>query len=164
MIFEDTPKTSTTASSFLQWSVIETSNAQTNFEGWSRADVSKCGGTTVLGGHCHFSEEEITKTYSLPEHSWLRIAANYHMLDNWDGELGYMLLDGQMVWSQHGTTETSTGNVCGGEGEDRVNIPIYVTRPHTNHNVTLTFGSTLTSDPCHASFAIDNVAVYTRSS
>jgi hypothetical protein len=116
----------------------------------------------VFGGHCNFAAEEVTRNYQLPPHSWIRIAASYHMFDNWVGETGYLKLDDKVVWSQHGESKTHGVHVCGGESADKLNLPIYVTQPHSARNMTLSFGSTLPADPCNASFAIDNVVVYSR--
>ena len=40
--------------------------------------------------------------------------------------------------------------------------PIDTVVPHLNSNVTITFGSTLKSDPCDASFGIDDVMIYVK--
>jgi len=45
----------------------------------------------MLGGYCLFSYGEVTKTFGgLPNHSLIRITANYHYIDAWAGETGFM--------------------------------------------------------------------------
>jgi hypothetical protein len=56
-------------------------------------------------------------------------------------------------------------NVCGGEATDhKLSAPVHITLPHSGKSVELSFGSTLPadSDPCSASWGVDDVAVYIR--
>ena len=164
---EDETQTSSSSSSaeqtsFLQWEEYSVSTFEDSFQFWDRQDLSSCfeGGDQFLGGHCNFAGDEVSRTYVLPKHSSLRITAAYHMLDGWNGELGYMKIDGYMAWKHKSTSHSKGINICGGEDSDRINIPIDVDIPHTAGNVTLTFGSELEVDPCVASFGIDDVVVY----
>ena len=57
----------------------------------------------MLGGHCLTSDKELSKTFTrLPSHSLIRIKTNYHMIDNWEGEQGYMKVDDKNVWNKKG--------------------------------------------------------------
>jgi len=97
----------------------------------------------------------------------MRIKATYHMIDNWEGEMGYMNVDSQAnVWSQKGISMRSVQapNLCGNSnfGDQLMNKQIDKIMEHNSNSVNLTFGSTLTKDPCDASYAIDNVMIFIR--
>lgn len=47
-----------------------------------------------LGGHCLTSHINMTKVFNtLPKHIHLRINAEMHLIDNWEGESVFMLID-----------------------------------------------------------------------
>lgn len=47
-----------------------------------------------LGGHCLTSNVNLTKTFSnLPSHKSLRINAEVHLFDNWEGEEIFLYAD-----------------------------------------------------------------------
>merc|ERR1719261_1295381 len=90
-----------------QWRLVSTEDFSAQGVGWSRADVSQCAGVSMLGGFCKFGQGEVIKTFTgLPPHKQLRIVANYHFIDRWIGESGYMKLnigrDGSpvVVWTE----------------------------------------------------------------
>ena len=74
-----------------------------------------------LGGHCILSTDEVSKTYEdLPEHKTLKITANIHFFDNWEGENVYLKIDDQIVWFKSAKSSKSIAaiNICGGDGAD----------------------------------------------
>ena len=40
------------------------------------------------------------------------------MFDSWKGELAYMKIDDQIVWTKHGKTSDKGINICGGDYND----------------------------------------------
>lgn len=142
--------------------------------GWSRPVVSQCAGLHMLGGYCKFSSGEVNKTFSgLPPHSLLRVVANYHFIDRWIGESGYMKLNiGQdgcpvVVWSeQHAQQESKNGlSLCGQNAvpEGKFVSSVDITVPHHLESVELAFGSTMdAADPCDESWGVSSVEVYVR--
>jgi hypothetical protein len=92
------------------------------------------------------------------------------MLDAWEGETAYMKVDGDIVWSRKGESSVNGINLCGGEHNDAAfnmyclsNISaIDVTIPHKNSSFKLTFGATLTKDPCNQSFGVDDIMIYAK--
>lgn len=74
-----------------------------------------------LGGHCILSNDEVIKHYAgLPEHKTLRINANIHFFDLWEGENVYLKIDGKIVWFKSAKSSKSQHaiNICGGEKND----------------------------------------------
>jgi len=138
-------------------------------DGWSHGEITNCGGQHLLGGHCVEREiKDLTKTYNnLPPHTQLRINAKYMFIDSWDGESGYMKIDGNTVWVEsynHADGDSKKGiNICGNPTpERRFGRPIDVTIPHTGSSVTLQFGATTDEHSCDESFGIDSVMLFTR--
>jgi hypothetical protein len=157
-----------------QWRLVATEDFAAQGVGWSKGDVSQCGGVSMLGGYCKFAQGEVTKTFAgLPPHKQLRVVANYHFIDRWIGESGYMKLNigqggGQVpVWSeQHTQTEAKHGlSLCGQEDtpEGKFSVPIDVSVPHHEESVEVTVGSTMdSSDPCDESWGISGFEIWTR--
>ena len=92
--------------------------------GWSMNKTSTCQHqphNKFLGGHCVLSMNEVSKKYEdLPEHKTIKINANFHFFDNWEGENVYFKVDDQIVWfkSIKSSNSTVSINICGGEGSD----------------------------------------------
>lgn len=157
-----------------QWRLVATEDFAAQGVGWSKGDVSTCAGVSMLGGFCKFSQGEVTKTFSaLPPHKQLRVVANYHFIDRWIGESGYMKLNigqggGQVpVWSeQHTQTEAKHGiSLCGQADtpEGKFSVPIDVSVPHHEDSVEVTVGSTMdSSDPCDESWGVSGFEIWTR--
>lgn len=157
-----------------QWRLVSTEDFSAQGVGWSRADVTQCGGISMLGGFCKFGQGEVTKTFSgLPPHKQLRIVANYHFIDRWIGESGYLKLNiGQgggavPIWSeQHTQAEAKHGiSLCGQEAtpEGKFSVPIDASVPHHEDTVMVTIGSTMdSSDPCDESWGVSGFELWTR--
>lgn len=152
-----------------QWGLVHHDDFETekSLDGWSDKRTSKCknGGNAFLGGHCNFSFNEVTKVFkNLPEHSKLKINAAFHMIDSWDGEMAYMKVNDEIVWTKKGQFSPDKGlDICGGEHNDPAfNIPVDVTVPHDKSEIKITFGSTLDEEPCNESFGVDDVMIYVR--
>ncbi len=155
-----------------QWKLIYEENFEESIEGWSNNTISKCNGITMLGGYCIFSKGETEKIYDkLPEHSMIRIQANYHFIDNWNGESGYLKINngnnGEMnyIWIESYTAfEGNYGiNVCGGKmPEGKFSSPIDVVVNHNSDSLKIAFGSNLEMDPCDESFGISGIRIFVR--
>lgn len=48
-----------------------------------------------LGGPCVIADGEVRKTFTdLPPHTQIKVTAQYHFIDNWQGETGYAKIEG----------------------------------------------------------------------
>lgn len=158
-----------------QWQLTFAEDFASQGVGWSRTDVTKCGGVNMLGGFCKLSQGEVSKNFSqLPPHGQLRVVATYHFIDRWIGETGYFKLNiGQehspvVVWSEQHSQEMSKNgmNLCGQSAtpEGKFSALIDVVVQHTEDSVRLDFGSTMTeTDPCDESWGISGLEIYVRS-
>lgn len=158
-----------------QWQLVHSEDFTTEATGWTRNQVTQCGGVFMLGGYCMFSQGDVSKTFAgLPPHQQLRVVATYHFIDKWIGEAGYLKLNiGQggapvVVWSeQHSEQMSKNGiSICGQSQtpEGKFSVSIDVTVQHHLSDVQLAFGSTMdSSDPCDESWGISGIELYTRS-
>jgi len=155
-----------------QWQLVASDDFSTLGSGWSRDEITKCGGVSMLGGYCKFSRGEVSKTFAgLPPHKQLKVVASYHFIDRWVGETGFMKLDigtgdcAVPVWSNQHTQETVGASLCGNEAiaEGKFAAPVEVTVPHSKASVQVSFGSTMSAvDACTESWGISGVEVYVR--
>mmetsp|Transcript_67366 Transcript_67366/g.78156 ORF Transcript_67366/g.78156 Transcript_67366/m.78156 type:complete len:262 (+) Transcript_67366:42-827(+) len=141
-------------------------------EGWSQAQIATCGYSpnTFLGGHCNFGSQTASKTYSgLPAHTKVKLTFNYHFFDEWTGQTAWAQIGGQYVWTEK--YQWCNGilpfyckqvgvNVCGEDTPDRIARAVQVIVQHSDPTITLSFGSTITGDPCLVSWGIDDVRIY----
>ena len=86
------------------------------------------------------------------------------MIDNWNGEMGYMKIDNIINWAKIGKSNLKNGiNFCGdSKFSDIIGEKIDVILEHNNDEVEITFGSTLKGNPCKHSYGIGNVMVYIK--
>lgn len=152
-----------------QWSVIQHDDfeSKNSIKGWSQNKTSSCkkNGNVFLGGHCKLSYGEVTKKFYIDiPHKQVRVTASFHMLDNWEGEFGYMKINKKIVWIKEGRSDVKNGiNFCGGKDNDAAfNLPIDAYVNHDSQEIEITFGSTLQKDPCEASFGVDDVMIYVK--
>merc|ERR1711998_778480 len=160
------------ASSFIQrevkqWALAVHEDFEEKVNGWSSNAVSACEGNKHLAGHCQENGGEVSKTFSGlgKEHTHLRIQANFHFLDSWEGESAYLKIGDKVVWTDmHDTRSLLDGvDVCGGEHPDtKMAVPIDVTIRHTDDSVDVAFGGLLDEHPCNESFGVDDVMISVR--
>jgi len=160
------------ASSFIQrevkqWALAVHEDFEEKVNGWSSNAVSACEGNKHLAGHCQENGGEVSKTFSGlgKEHTHLRIQANFHFLDSWEGESAYLKIGDKVVWTDvHDTRSLLDGvDVCGGEHPDtKMAVPIDVTIRHTDDTVDVAFGGLLDEHPCNESFGVDDVMISVR--
>lgn len=154
-----------------QWNLFNEEDFTNSNNGWSNNSVSTCGGVNMLGGYCNFGEGETFKIFeNLPEHNYIKIEANFHFIDNWDGETGYLKIednDGEpkYVWTESYTAFSGNNgvNICGGRmPEGKFSNPINVIFPHNKNSLKVIFGSTIMHDSCDESFGISGLKIYIR--
>lgn len=154
-----------------QWAQWAHDHFQHTAEGWSHDQISSCAkgeqataSDRFLGGHCHFANTNVSKTYSnLPPHTHLRLSARFHFLDQWRGETGFALVDQHYVWSEscgHPGVVGSGVDMCGGADADlKFSSAVRAIVEHDRPSATVVFGSTLDGHPCQHSFGVDDVIV-----
>jgi hypothetical protein len=138
--------------------------------GWTDNSNSQCSGVVMLGGYCLFSSQEVMKTFNgLPSHSAVKIVGNFHFIDAWIGETGYLKVkvqgQQQYVWTEgYKAGQAGDGkNLCGAhhaEGKFFAGIEIVV--PHSDDSLEITFGATLEEDPCDESWGVSALQIFTR--
>ena len=157
-----------------QWQLALAEDFSNVGAGWSRLEVTKCAGVSMLGGYCKFAKGEVKKTFTdLPPHRSLRIRATYHFIDRWVGETAFLKMDigtdgaDVPVWTEaHSQDHEKHGlNVCGqpdvheGKFAQRIDVAV----PHTKPTAKFSFGATMDAqDPCDESWGLSNVEVYIR--
>mmetsp|Transcript_31166 Transcript_31166/g.28351 ORF Transcript_31166/g.28351 Transcript_31166/m.28351 type:complete len:203 (+) Transcript_31166:244-852(+) len=134
--------------------------------------ISTCSNSFIqsssfLGGPCKTSDTEVSKNFdNLPIHSHIRVKANYHMFDEWNGEYGYMKVNDEMVWTKIAESPKHTEksvNICGSKASDPAfNMLVDVIVPHHGESVKVSFGSSLKTDSCKASYGVDNVMLFVK--
>jgi len=132
--------------------------------GWSMSTTSSCGSwSTILGGFGVMAGGEFERDVYVHgiEHSEVWLSMHYLMIDSWDGEYGYVKVDGSEVWSTVHHHDSGTEDICGHSYRDR-RESISVTRSHTSEIVQLKAGSHLNDVSVDESYAVDNVEVWIR--
>lgn len=155
-----------------QWSLIHIENFQApQAEGWSNNTVTDCGGVSMLGGYCQFSAGETRKEYvGIPSHTYLRLIANFHCIDEWHGETGYLAIGTTSIMNKVWSTKYDINNankpinICGDsdKGEAQFSNLIDVMIPHDSSSVIVAFGSSLEEQPCEKSWGISGLQLYIR--
>ena len=130
-----------------QWGLVQEHTFAEHDHGYKNGKVTECG-VKMYGGHCTTSKEEIVKTITdLPAHKKLRVVANYHFIDAWEGETGFAKINDQIVWADtHDVQGQKKGiSLCGRSevAEAKFASKIDVTIPHTESFLKLSFGATL---------------------
>ena len=158
-----------------QWTLVSLDDFQKSSDGWSSNKTSHCGKSenVFLGGHCNFGSLEVKKKFTnLPKHKSLRITANFHFIDMWEGENAYMKFNNKTVWTDsykwcdkviQWRCKKYGINACGAEYPDRMSVPIEFIANHKDDSFDLVFGADLDKKPpCEASWGIDDISVYIK--
>ena len=154
-----------------QWKLVILEDFQGQISGWSEDDISNCGTSPdlFLGGHCKFSSEVVTKTFTLPAHTQIKFLMTFHFLDRWEGETAYLKLDGKYVWLEsyqacnnlHSSLCVYKGiDVCGDDYPDRMGASVRFVGEHTSETVKVEVSTTLTRDSCEVSWGIDDIQIF----
>ena len=160
----------------LQWALIHSEDFANGAQGWGEecvltcassthksdkdclaGSITPCGGIRMLGGYEMFAKGQVSKRYTkLRSHAEIRVTANFHFIDDWEGETAFMMTGSfsknmncsstQYAWTHaYDAREVSSAiSVCGGKtGEGRFAVPIDITVPHSEDTLDLIFGTTL---------------------
>lgn len=94
-----------------------------------------------MGGHCLLSNEEVYKVFeNLPKHSRILITAQFHFLDNWQGESAFVKIDNQIVWMKTVAASPYSVDLCGGGYKEAAfNVPVIVETSHSDSTVKVSF-------------------------
>ncbi len=138
--------------------------------GWSLSSRYSCGSSsTILGGYGIISGGEITNSidaYAI-SHADVWVDLTYEKLDSWDGETGYVRIDGSTIWSEAMNDHGGTGaEVCGWnrggasswDSEHEVNVVV----AQSTDPIALVAGSTLDQDAGDESWGLDDVLIWIR--
>ena len=132
--------------------------------------LSHCGDHNLfLGGHCKAGGQHVLHKQvdfsATGHHVELRVVAHVHMIDSWDGELAWMKVDGNVVWTTMASSNsnTKTGmSICGDDkmNDESMNTLVDIVVPHSNKQVEISFGTSLDEHACDESIGIDNVQLF----
>ena len=128
------------------------------------------------GGQCNFGTIEVTKTFPVSgKHRILKVKANVNFYDEWQAGGYFYIKNGPNLlylypyqWCSKILIDECRRdgiNACAKPNfPDNMGNLVDVDLKHSSNNVTLTFGAnTGSSDPCAASWGIDNVELFTLS-
>jgi len=135
----------------------------------ARPPTLNCSYLSILTGSTGSDKvpnmDSFSKTWEdLPPHTHLNVKVVSHFVDDWQGEVAYMKINDNVVWTDAHDQRASRGsfNVCGKQFPDsKFTVPIEVTIPHNATNVKIAFGSTLDSTAI-AAFGISSMTLSTR--
>jgi hypothetical protein len=136
--------------------------------GWSPKAISACGGYgNVLGGfNIAGAGYVMTNVVSaLPPHTQVRVNGSYLRVDTWDGEAGWVKIDGTQVWSApftHIACASPCVSYCGVAGFQESMTGFNTTANHTAPQVKVEVGSTLDQGPADESFGLDNMYIWVK--
>jgi len=132
--------------------------------GWSNDQTIQCSLLSILS--LDPKNHTLAKIFKLGHHDQLRITATVHFIDDWQGETAYLKVDNEYLWTETVDQENGAGklNVCGSSNypETRFSVPIDITIPHHQSQVSLLFGATIEEGAEDTYFGISNLALYTR--
>ena len=154
-----------------QWKLAIQENFWDAVSGWSINKTSICGGVTMLGGYKILATGNLTKAITeLPTHTVVRIRANIHFIDAWEGQMAYLFADVgtdhayKYLWTQWNDFSDAENDlsICGSEfGEAKFTTMIDVTIPHSEDNLNLIFGTTaIEVEPDYLSWGISSFEIY----
>lgn len=139
---------------------------------WTPNDRGFCGSPNdhFLGGHCRFGATIAQRTFSLPEHTRVRVRARVHFIDKWEGESLSLSVHGRPVWSQSHEwcpcflkwmCEKYGLDTCGRDTPDRLSVKAEAVFAHTGPTLDIAFNSSIPvgTDPCYQSWGVDDVSI-----
>lgn len=103
--------------------------------------------------------------FFLPYHEKVRIVGNYHFLDAWNGNMGYLKVKDHFVWtdshdSRGYKSSKNALKICGKGVNFKFSEVIDVNFEHFGKELEIKFGSTLRCHPCDGSYGVSNVQIY----
>ncbi|MBI3183442.1 MAG: hypothetical protein HYZ28_14995 [Myxococcales bacterium] len=147
------------------WTLAQQENYVNGASGWSDNTTSGCGQYGMLGGYNVRAGGCISKTFSgLSAHRSLRVRLKYHFIDSWDGEQGYLQVDGTTRWSLARTNCCSgpAPNLCGAGYPDGLGYDVEVELPHSAGSALIAVCSSLDQGATDESFGFSDFQLYVR--
>ena len=131
--------------------------------GWSLQTTTSCSGDVILGGYDTIAGGTITNLVSIPwGHTQARVVTEYWFVDSWDGETGWIDIDGSNLWYQVRTTGGSgTSDICGATWTEETTL-IDGIISHSGSTLYYSAGSNLDQAATDESWAIDDVQIWVR--
>ena len=107
---------------------------------------------------------------NLPQHSRIKIEANFHFLDSWGGETAFLRVSDNedlgtlnYAWtdSYDYVSARNSVNVCGRDiGDGKFNTFISFEMIHSYDQLRVMFGTSLEQKACAASYGISSFRIY----
>lgn len=159
------------------WQLFSLDNFSNNERnGWQGAETEarQCGPSRdkSLFRDCKSKIEFVQKRFvGLEPHKEIMIELIVHFIDQWDGELAYLEIDDELVWTKsHKWCHTIFSqkcilngiNVCDNAYPDLMGQNVKFVKKHNKKSVTIRFGSSLEKDNCKATWGINNIMLYLR--
>lgn len=159
------------------WRLLELDNfSDDKKHGWQGADteVRSCGPAKdkSLFRLCRSKTEYVEKTFKdLDPHSEIMVEMMVHFIDQWEGELAYLQIENDIVWTKsHNWCHTIFNhrcvlngvNVCDNAYPDLVGQSARFVYKHSKSTLKVKFGTSLAQGNCKATWGINNFMLYLR--
>lgn len=146
------PPASSTAFYQVNWQIFSHNSFKTSSEGWT-GKLVECNSNFYVQGS---SQNPVFKEIHLPAGERLRMTANVHFVDRWEGESVILKVNDRVLWVEQGVSGEI--DVCGGKEPDAgFAVPIDVIIPGGGI-VKIEFSSTIREEK--GTFGIDNIIIY----
>lgn len=159
------------------WQLVHLDNfAQGEKNGWQGAEtfVQSCGPSRdkLLFRDCSTKTNFVEKKFvNLPPHTELMVEMSVNFIDQWEGELAFLQLDKEIVWTKsHNWCHTIFNhkcildgiNVCNDAYPDLIGQNVKFVAHHERKDIVVRFGSSLVRNNCKATWAFNNFMLYVR--
>lgn len=159
------------------WQLVHLDNfANGEKNGWQGAKtiIRGCGPSKdkSLFRDCITKTNYVEKKFiGLSTHSEIMVDLIVHFIDQWEGELAYLQIENDVVWTRtHNWCHTIFNhkcilnglNVCENAYPDLVGQNVKFVYKHDKPSLTIRFGSSLATNNCKANWGFNNLMVYVR--
>jgi hypothetical protein len=183
-ILQVVPSADISVGGVLQWKLAVSETFEKPVEGWysvgnppnkrnscAKGLMERLNGDSFLG---YYKNAYVKKTFHIPpDHSRLKVRANFHFFDMWSGQVAQMKINGALVWQKaHKTCDQfsllpEVGemclrkgiNSCGGDDPDTLGYVLEHTLSYFGSTVDIEFGATI-PDTVTGSWGVDDVELY----
>lgn len=183
-ILQIVPSADLNIGGMLQWKLAVSETFEKPVEGWytvgghpnkrnscAKGLMERLNGDSFLG---YYKSAYVKKTFHIPpDHSRLKIRANFHFFDMWDGQVAQMKINGALVWQKaHKTCDQFSLlpeigemclrkgiNSCGGDDPDTLGFVLEHTMSYFGSTVDIEFGAKI-PDSVTGSWGVDDVELY----
>lgn len=135
-------------------------------ERWTGGSIERC--QNASGVHLQVScGESAKKSFAILEsHKIVKIAFNARFIDHWQGEVAFMVANGQVIWMDtlRGGEKGSGMSLCGNSRYDEIRFGVYqeIVVEHEGNAISLEFGMKSGANECSSAFGIENVQISVR--